>query len=158
MKTFLLGAGALLMNFGCSRPHDARHPEDTAATESGGRHEPQTDEERKLLARVRVLPTNVKEKVGSRTVSAAQAYHAASGYSCRNVTIEEGGERTQRLACGDESGWFFVPDIYHQGESVDAPSEPVVQVTSSGEAEAVDSPRTSGSGLKIADQPEEQGL
>lgn len=158
MKNFLLGGLALLISSGCSRPHDARHPEDSAATESGGRHEPKTDEERKLLARVAVLPTNVREKVGRKTVSASEPYQAASGYSCRNVTIERGGEQSRRLACGDKSGWFFVPDIFHQGESVDVPSEPVVQVSATGEAEAVDSPRSSGPGGNEAGRPEEEGL
>lgn len=159
MKVLLVGGALLLLTSGCNRPTDARHPEDAVATESGGRHEPASPEERAILERVADLPVNVREKVGDRTLTASRTYHAASGYSCRTVTIEDAQEQVHRLACGDDDGWFFVPDVYHQGVVVEPPSEPVVRISPTGEATVVDGPvHQSTVPNSSASAPEEEGL
>lgn len=160
---FFVGIAAASL-LGCRGPKDARHPEDAVETESGGRHEPQSAAERKLLERLAHLPEGVKEKVDDQTMSASGKYHAASGYSCRAVTLEKGGERSVRLACGDKRGWFFVPDIYQmKGASAGASSslpEPVVHVSATGEATVVSSPSgaTPPSQNSRGAAPEEEGL
>ncbi len=133
---------ALVLFSGCGRPSDARHPEDAVATESGGRHEPESREERAILDRVADLPAGVHAKVGEKTLTASRPYHAASGYHCRTVTIQGGESEQRRLACGDDEGWFFVPDVYHQGKLVEESPEPVVRVSPTGEATVVDSSRS----------------
>jgi hypothetical protein len=109
--TLVLLSATLL--WGCKAPEDARTPLDAAATESGGRHTPQSESERAILEKAATLPVGVKEKVGDQTLSASESYRAASGFTCRRLFLESpGSDQEVRLACGDEQGWFFVPDVY----------------------------------------------
>lgn len=95
----------------CSTPPDVRTPVDAAATDSAGRYPPSTKEERAFLAHVATLPSNQPARVEGFEVVASPPYDAASGYRCRRLMLARGGEQSVRLACGDEQGWFFAPDV-----------------------------------------------
>ncbi len=137
MKTFLIAALIAVQLVGCKKPEDARNPGDAAAMESGGRHVPHSEEERLLLQRAAALPTGVKEKVGAHTVSASSRYHAASGFTCRKLFVETKGRQQMRLACGDEEGWFFVPDVYHEEQPMAGGDRHEVKISATGEATAI---------------------
>lgn len=92
---------------GCSKPPDARAPEEAAATDHGGRVEASTPLERELLGKVEGLPVGTSS-VGGEKVSAEGAYDSASGQRCRRVSWSKGA----RLACRDADGWYFVPDVF----------------------------------------------
>ncbi len=94
-----------------SRVRDARTPADAAMTEGQGRRLPMTKEEEVLLGKVAELPTNGSTMVGGLEVVAFPPYDSASGYRCRRVMLNRSGEQDVRLACGDEEGWFFAPDV-----------------------------------------------
>lgn len=133
----LLLSAAAVGSFGCGPAKDARPPKDAAATESGGRHEPQTEEERQLLAHVATLPSGVREKVGKLTLTASDKYQAASGFHCRRLFVDDAGKQDVKLACGDKKGWFFVPDVF-RGESEQVDAEGEVQLSANGEATATE--------------------
>ncbi len=95
----------------CSAPPDVRTPVDAAATDSAGRYPPSSEEERVFLAQVATLPSNQATRVGGFEVVPSPPYDAASGYRCRRLLLARGGEQAVRLACGDEQGWFFAPDV-----------------------------------------------
>ncbi len=98
----------------CGTPHDARHAVDASLTENPGRLEPNSEAENQVLAKLDQLPSGKPQKVGSEVVSAEPPYLAASGLECRNLQL--GGRA--RLACKDEQGWYFVPDV----QGAEAPS------------------------------------
>lgn len=135
--TVLLGGWLL---WGCGAPEDARTPLDAAATENGGRHALQSDTERALVERAAVLPVGVKEKIGTHTVSASEPYRAASGFTCRRLFLEGPSELEIRLACGDDEGWFFVPDVYRDERPLQPEPQAEVRLSPHGEATVVDSP------------------
>src|SRR5690606_32239873 len=116
MRKLLAIAPFFVALVSCGKPEDARNPSDAAATESGGRHLPATEEEKRLLARAAVLPEGVKEKLGESVVSASAQYQAASGFTCRRLFVETKNQQQVRLACGDDKGWFFVPDVYRDDQ------------------------------------------
>lgn len=87
---------------------------------TGGRVEAGSDDERRILAQADALPAGEKTTVGSLAVVADEPYFAASGRTCRWLTVftgKVGGDR--RLACKDQRGWFFAPDVL--GPPLDAP-------------------------------------
>jgi hypothetical protein len=136
MKKLLIAALFAVPVLGCGKPQDARNPSDAAATESGGRHLPTTEEEKQLLQQAATLPHGVKEKWGDSLVSASSFYQAASGFTCRRIFVETKSQQQTRLACGDKKGWFFVPDVYRdEPEAGDEKAE--VMISSTGEATAV---------------------
>ncbi len=93
-----------------STPPDARTPEDAAATDGRGRHEPLDDQERELLKRIPSLKVAELTVVSGVKLSVGESYNAASGYTCRQVEFPE-QVPSERLACGDDKGWFFAPRV-----------------------------------------------
>lgn len=78
----------------------------------GGRVDAADDAERQLLAEAERLPAGKKTTVAGMTVIADEPYHAASGNTCRWLSISAGdGPGARRLACSDGAGWFFAPDV-----------------------------------------------
>jgi hypothetical protein len=106
----LIAAVTLLSACG-KAPQDARTPEDAEATEDGTAAVGTTAGERAVLGKVESLPTGVPTKVGSVTVTAEEAYAAASGRHCRQLRLDEGGKTRNRLACQQEDAWFFAADV-----------------------------------------------
>lgn len=105
---FLAGALALA----CSPPPDARSSHDAQAVEEGGRREPETEQERRLLAAVAELKAHESASVGGARIEAGPRYAAASGATCREVSLSGAPELADvSLACEDAEGWFFVPAL-----------------------------------------------
>lgn len=104
---FLATVSGHLVVVGCSRPPDARAPEEAAATDHGGRLEPKTAIERELLTKLESLPVGASS-LGGQTVTAEAGYDSASGQRCRRVSWSGAA----RLACRDGDGWYFVPDVF----------------------------------------------
>jgi hypothetical protein len=110
-------ARALLatLAFGCS--HGQRVAVEPGPAEPSA-IEPANEIERAILQR---LPTLVPEQpvtIDGAIVSAAAPYHAASGRTCRSLTIT-GADHTahSRLACREDAAWFFVPQVFQTDES-----------------------------------------
>ncbi len=95
-----------------SRDRDARSPEEVAVTEKPGRLEPATPTERQLLERLDSLATGELLSLEGTTVTADAIYTSASGSKCRRVSFVSDQKQQPRLACRDEQGWFFVPDVF----------------------------------------------
>jgi hypothetical protein len=96
-----------------------------------------------MLEKLGALPSGIRESVGDATITASEKYQAASGFMCRQVYVDGGRGREARLACGDSHGWFFVPDVF-RGEAAQQPTEPEVQLSSTGEAIVVDAGHAEG--------------
>jgi len=112
MKRFFLTPFSLLVAVtlvtGCGRKRDLRTPEDATATESGGRVEPASESERSILRALDQLPSGKMQTVGRERVTAGAPYFAASGVRCREVSWD----KEHRLACREEEGWYFVPNVF----------------------------------------------
>lgn len=93
------------------------------ANDTGRTVAARSEGERALLGKVPSLPSGVVTRVGSDSVSAEEPYTAASGRTCRALTITPAASRnaTHRLACTDGRTWFFVPDVF--GSEGDAGAE-----------------------------------
>ncbi|HSC87639.1 MAG TPA: hypothetical protein VLC09_10230 [Polyangiaceae bacterium] len=105
---FALAALLALGAVACGSPQDARHPDDAVATEVPGRLEPTSAAERQVLTSLDQWKPDTAQKVGADTVVAERPYLAASGQQCRNVRFSQ----ASRLACRDDQGWYFVPDVF----------------------------------------------
>lgn len=68
--------------------------------------------ERELLRRLPELPSQQPVSINDATVLAGAPYFAASGRTCRALTIEGAGPSRSRLACREDGDWFFVPAIF----------------------------------------------
>lgn len=95
-----------------SHEPEARSPEDVVATEHPGRLEPTSPGEKQLLERLDTLGSEETLAVDGSSVTAETSYWSASGNECRRASFVSGNERRERLACRDEAGWFFVPDVF----------------------------------------------
>jgi hypothetical protein len=84
------------------------------ANDTGRRLAPTNEGERKLLQALAALPNGKEQRVGADTVVAEAPYEAASGRTCRALSVTLGATRRalHRLACSDGRGWFFVPDVF----------------------------------------------
>ncbi|MDZ4064623.1 MAG: hypothetical protein U1E22_08170 [Coriobacteriia bacterium] len=78
----------------------------------GGKVEPASTSERRLLETVERLGSGKEEKVGELVVVADAPYFAASGRLCRSVRIVRGASGATRLACKDGSAWFYAPEVF----------------------------------------------
>jgi hypothetical protein len=101
----------LLFLAACGGKREARSPEDALATENPGRVEAASEAERAILKNLDDLPPGKPHPVGREMVTAEAAYFAASGEHCRQVTWKA----NSRLACKDDAGWYFVPDVFGAG-------------------------------------------
>lgn len=79
--------------------------------------------EREILLHLPALAPGQPVTIESAIVTAEAPYPAASGRTCRTLTITgaEGVARS-RLACREDGEWFFVPQIFQTvGSSASAP-------------------------------------
>lgn len=102
----------------------ADSPEWQGASTGGGRVEPTSNTERKVLAELDQLPPNTPKTVDGVTVVADAPYFSASGRTCRRLTITARGAASgaSRLVCKDpaatddrsngNAGWFYAPDVF----------------------------------------------
>ncbi len=106
----MLLAGALLSCGGGAKPN----PRDAAdANDTGGTLPGRTASEQNILQQVAQLPPGSAKTIGDSVVIAEPAYYAASGRTCRALSITQGQRKqaSHRLACTDGRAWFFVPDV-----------------------------------------------
>jgi hypothetical protein len=102
--------------------------------------------ERELLRRLPELPPEQPVSIQDATVLAGAPYFAASGRTCRALTIQgtaqspaqgtaqspaqgttqspaqhadrsSGAEPRPRLACREDGDWFFVPQVFRPGQA-----------------------------------------
>lgn len=76
---------------------------------------PTTHGEREFLVRMEDVPVGEPVAFGSQVFVADAPYFAASGRTCRPVTVrgrEPDGNVDFRLACEEGDGWVFVPDPF----------------------------------------------
>jgi|GEM_PF-1924343 len=111
MKRTFLVMVALAFLPACGKKHEARSAEDAQATENAGRVEPTSQSERAILKSLDELPSDAARTVGGETVKAEPPYSAASGERCRYVAWDQ----QRRLACREQAGWYFVPDVFGAG-------------------------------------------
>jgi|GEM_PF-4379465 len=163
--SFSVSLAAMLLGAACATsPPDARTPQDAAATDSEGRHEPSSKKEKALAKRIATLKAGESVRVGDVRVSASEKYFAASGYECRRAFLESDGQQEVRLVCGEESGWFFVPNVSgggelpktHAAQPEDASAD--VELSPTGEARAVSAPSNAApSSAAPSGAPESKG-
>jgi hypothetical protein len=114
---FLMLAGAA---FGCGggpKPN----PRDTADANDTGRTLPaRSSSEENVLRQAAGLPAGTPHTVGDVVVVAEPAYQAASGRTCRSLSITDRKKAvTHRLACTEGKTWFFVPDVLGLGTAAE---------------------------------------
>jgi len=76
--------------------------------------EPSDDVERAILRRLGQLAPNAEESIDGQVVTAGPPYAAASGRTCRMVTIrpaKQSEPSRSRLACLVDEVWSFVPEV-----------------------------------------------
>ena len=84
-----------------------------------GAVEPETQGERELLARMESVPVSRPVSFAGQTFIVDAPYAAASGRPCRSVRVEGGRDVQLKLACEEDTGWVFVPDVF-AGEEAEA--------------------------------------
>jgi len=81
----------------------------------GGTAEAGSPAEEKVLERLADMPPSKSQRIGELAVLAEAPYTAASGKTCRRVTLTKAAaprsSRT-RLACSDGEAWQYVPDVF----------------------------------------------
>lgn len=84
-----------------------------APAHTGGREEPSSPTEQQILERLDDWTGD--QTIGGLRVHAEPSYHAASGATCRWLTLGSSGSATRRLACKNEpsavGGWYYAPDV-----------------------------------------------
>jgi hypothetical protein len=118
VKRTVIAAALAALTFACASapPPTARDLAD--ANDTGGTLAARGDNERKLLGELGKLPSGTPQRVGDASVVAEEPYVAASGRTCRALSITTSRAALHRLACGDGKTWFFVPDVFGQQNSV----------------------------------------
>ena len=84
------------------------------AADRGSRLGPGSNSEKAVLGQLDTLLPGRSRSIGSAKVTAGQEYDAASGRRCRSVKFDAGtdGAPKTRLACRDDTAWFFVPEVF----------------------------------------------
>jgi hypothetical protein len=125
---------------GCAGP---RPGPEHAAVSPPSAVAPGDELERELLRRLPELPAEQPVSIDDATVIARAPYFAASGRTCRALTIHAPGQGSgaasgqaapdasgasrSRLACREDGDWFFVPQIFQtsfRSEVPDASDRP----------------------------------
>ena len=96
---------------------------------------PASDFERALLGALPDLAPEEPATVGGRRVVAGRRYLAASGRTCRELSVDAPAGDRQRLACIIDGAWAFVPAVL-------APDSP--EAPASGEGTPPGESRTAG--------------
>lgn len=105
---------ALMWLAACS-PSETPSARDVAdANDTGRTLSAENPGERAVLARVATLPNGKAVTVSGLSVTAEPQYAAASGRTCRALSIVDAGagRNRNRVACSDGKSWFFVPDVF----------------------------------------------
>lgn len=99
-----------------SKPLPARDVAD--ANDTGRTLAARNQAERQLLEKVAGLRNDRAEQVGGLSVVAEAPYAAASGRTCRALSLKQAGASNgmSRVACTDGKQWFFVPDVFGANE------------------------------------------
>lgn len=109
----------LLAPLSCSSQPQTE-PRDVADANDTGRALPaHTRLEQALLRALPSLPSGRPRQIEGATVMAEAAYTAASGRTCRTLSIQANGKARSRLACHAEGAWYFVPDVFGATEAVE---------------------------------------
>lgn len=108
-----LGLLLALLAAGCGPSLREPSPQALAdARDTGTRTPPAGEAEKAILGALETLPANQPKSIRGTTVVAEPEYFAASGRYCRRMSLGAVQNTASRLACKDESGWFFVPSVY----------------------------------------------
>lgn len=100
----------------------AANPRDVAdANDTGNAIGAKDASESRMLQRLPALPTGKPERVGQVSVTADAPYSAASGRTCRALSVrpEPAQPAVLRLACTKGGPWFFVPDVFAGGTTAE---------------------------------------
>lgn len=102
----------------CSSPKPLAARDVADANDTGRTLAARTQAEQQLLARVGSLPSGSAQQLSGLNVIAEPAYAAASGHTCRALSITPSSPSMERhrIACTDGKNWFFVPDVFGTGE------------------------------------------
>lgn len=90
-----------------------------------GRVPAETKGEQELLARLGDVPTGEPVTVAGQVFVVDAPYAAASGRTCRSITVrgpEGEGQPEVKLACDGPGGWELVPDPFAQDAVVGRPA------------------------------------
>jgi hypothetical protein len=108
-----IGLCALLLS-ACGAKR-AAEPRDLAdANDTGAALAARSNLERAVLGSVSSIPIGQPTRIAGATVTAEAAYSAASGRTCRAVSMTADSQEatSHRLACSSGKAWFFVPDVF----------------------------------------------
>lgn len=106
----------LLAAAGCASQSQGE-PRDVADANDTGRSLPApTRLEQDVLRALPSLESGQARPVGNALVVAEPIYTAASGRTCRALSIGVGGKNVARLACHSGGTWYFVPDVFGHAE------------------------------------------
>lgn len=101
---------------GCGHEMAASARDVNDANDTGRTLQAKTAAERAILAELPRLPTDSPRQLSGLTVLAHAPYSAASGRTCRILSLRQPTRQAhERLACSDGSAWFFVPDVFGTG-------------------------------------------
>ncbi len=119
------GALCALTLMGCAGapPPEPRAIED--ANDTGRTVDARSGAETEVLRAVPTLPVRQPRRIAGLVVTADSAYSAASGRTCRALSINPAANKpsqgsTQRLACTSGDAWFFVPDVFGETDETEA--------------------------------------
>jgi hypothetical protein len=103
---------------GCGARPSATPRDIADATDTGGAVRAKSRLELAVLAAVPTMSSDQPRQIGGATVVAEPAYAAASGRTCRSVSVRPSAklEASRHLVCNDGSSWFFAPDVFGSSE------------------------------------------
>lgn len=103
-----------LFAFACSPRPETSARDAADANDTGRVLAPRSESERALLQQLATLPSGVARRIADATVTAEAPYEAASGRTCRAISVSSPAtaKKSRRLACNDGKAWFFVPDVF----------------------------------------------
>jgi len=110
----LLSVVCIVM-FGCGSTNQGVSAEAPGQMFGDGTAEAASPAEAKVLERLDQLPVAQARSVDSLNVVADAPYAAASGKTCRRLTLtslEPPKTSRTRLACRNGEGWGFVPSVF----------------------------------------------
>lgn len=98
----------------CASPPPASARDVADANDTGRAVGARSNVEREVLKAIPSLPSSKPQQVAGATVIAEPAYVAASGRTCRAISLDSKSkaESRHRLVCTNGGAWFFVPDVF----------------------------------------------
>lgn len=101
--------------FGCASTNHDVTPQGPTGGVGDGTAEATSPAEAKVLAMLEQLPAAQARSIDGLNVVADAAYAAASGKTCRRLTLtplKPPKTSKTRVACRDGTGWAFVPSVF----------------------------------------------